>query len=371
MDPNVKAVVLAIAGLFGANVGSFLNVCIYRMPRDGLSVHRPRRSFCPSCGTGIQWYDNIPLVSWLWLGGRCRYCGAPVSMRYFLVEGLTAALFMIVALRYLGGGEAQWAACLVVLVLVAALIVASFIDLELRILPDEITLGGMYAVPLIALFVPDLHTQPVDRHVSQLLHWLYGSVAPLVGGPAGVGPWTVVVIAAIVAGAVGGVVGLYGYASYWRWAHPDDPKRLRDGALAGIVALCVATLAATVCLRPTLLLSVHVYSLVAALLGMFSGAGLVFGVGVVGTKLFRKPAMGFGDVKLMGLLGGFTGWSGVITGFFLACLLGSVVGIVLLVRYRSRYLPFGPFLAVGAFIMLLFPNALGVFWAWWLTVLVG
>lgn len=367
MDPNVNAVVLAMAGLFGASVGSFLNVCIYRLPRVGLSVNRPRRSFCPSCGTGIEWYDNIPLVSWLWLGGRCRYCAAPVSLRYLFVEGLTAALFMIVALRYVGGGEPQWAAWIAVTALVAALIVASFIDLELRILPDEITLGGMYLVPLITLLTPDLHTHPSDRQIVAVLHWLHGYLVLWVG-PDGIGPGALVVVAAIAAGAVAFVLGLYGYASYWRWSHPNESKRLRDGALAGIVALWLAALAATVLLRPVLLLDVHVYSLVAGLLGMFAGSTLVFGVGVVGSKLFRKPAMGFGDVKLMGLLGGVTGWGGVITGFFLACLLGSVVGVFLLIRYRSRYLPFGPFLAAGAFILLLWPNVLVVLWDWWLVV---
>ena len=133
MDDSTLWFFVIVAGLFGANLGSFLNVCIYRIPRDGLTVSKPKRSFCPSCGTWIRWFDNVPLVSWLALGGRCRYCKAGISSRYFVVESLTAAMFVLVALRYLGADEVQWASFFVVAVLVAALVVASFIDLELRI----------------------------------------------------------------------------------------------------------------------------------------------------------------------------------------------------------------------------------------------
>jgi leader peptidase (prepilin peptidase)/N-methyltransferase len=101
---------------------------------------------------------------------------------------------------------------------------------------------------------------------------------------------------------------------------------------------------------------------------MAAGAGLVLGVGVVGSKVFRKDAMGFGDVKLMGLLGGFAGWTGVIAGFALACLLGSVVGIYRLIRYRSRYLPFGPYLAAGSLAVIIWPGALQAAMAWYMSL---
>ena len=88
-----------IAGLFGLAVGSFLNVCIYRMPRPGLSISKPPRSFCPHCNAQIAWFDNIPIWSWLILRARCRSCRAAISIRYPLVELITGALFFLVVVE--------------------------------------------------------------------------------------------------------------------------------------------------------------------------------------------------------------------------------------------------------------------------------
>lgn len=136
-----------LAGLFGLLIGSFLNVCIYRLPRD-LSVVRPR-SFCPECEHTIAWYDNIPLVSYALLGGRCRRCGHGIPVRYPIVELLTGAFFFC-AFRYLGTtlAAAKFA------VFGAIMIALVFSDLEERILPDEFTLGGTAAGAIFAAFVP-------------------------------------------------------------------------------------------------------------------------------------------------------------------------------------------------------------------------
>ena len=134
-----------VAFLAGLLIGSFLNVCIYRLPRD-LSVVTPR-SFCPECGASIAWYDNIPLLSYVRLPGRCRACSKPIGWRYPLVEFSTAVLFSLIVTEY-GFGLAALKWC----VFVALLIALFWTDLEERILPDELTLGGVAAGLLFAIF---------------------------------------------------------------------------------------------------------------------------------------------------------------------------------------------------------------------------
>ncbi|HEX5036210.1 MAG TPA: prepilin peptidase [bacterium] len=127
------------ACLLGLLVGSFLNVCIHRLPK-GQSVVIPR-SYCPDCGRFIRWYDNVPLFSYLALGGRCRACKRPISLRYPLVESLTAALSLGVALKF----GPTWAYVFYFLLLAAPLVAVTFIDLGHKIIPDIITLPGIAA----------------------------------------------------------------------------------------------------------------------------------------------------------------------------------------------------------------------------------
>ncbi|HVX65056.1 MAG TPA: prepilin peptidase [Bryobacteraceae bacterium] len=136
----------SLALLAGLLIGSFLNVCIYRMPRD-LSIVSPARSFCPACGETVAWYDNIPVVSYLVLRGRCRHCAKPIPLRYLLVEALTGALFFTFVLA-LGPTLKALKLC----AFVALLMGAMFSDIEERILPDEFTLGGL-ALGLVFSFV--------------------------------------------------------------------------------------------------------------------------------------------------------------------------------------------------------------------------
>ena len=141
--------------VFGSMVGSFLNVCIYRMPL-GLSVVSPP-SHCPHCKYSIPWFLNVPLLTWVSLGGKCKNCRAPISPRYFLVELLTAVAFMGCWLRF--GHESAWLA-LVYSLFLAGLIVATFIDFEHFIIPDEITIGGMVVGFVLSVLVPRLHCPP-------------------------------------------------------------------------------------------------------------------------------------------------------------------------------------------------------------------
>jgi leader peptidase (prepilin peptidase)/N-methyltransferase len=132
--------------LLGLLIGSFLNVCIYRIVRD-LSVVTPR-SFCPECGAGIAWFDNIPVVSYLLLRGKCRHCNAAIGLRYPAVELLTAIAFGLVGARYgIQPASLKWC------VFEALLIALFFTDLEERLLPDELTIGGSVAGLLFATLV--------------------------------------------------------------------------------------------------------------------------------------------------------------------------------------------------------------------------
>ena len=150
-----------VAGLFGAIVGSFLNVCIYRLPR-GASVVRPP-SACPGCGRALAWFDNIPVLSYMVLGGRCRSCREPISVRYPIVEALTALMF--------AGAWWLWGPSLLLaarLIFGCALIVLFAIDLEHQLLPNAITLPG-----IVVGFVFSFFTE---------LGWLASLIGILVGG---------------------------------------------------------------------------------------------------------------------------------------------------------------------------------------------
>jgi leader peptidase (prepilin peptidase)/N-methyltransferase len=144
----------SIIGIFifilGSIVGSFLNVCIVRMPKEE-SIVRPR-SHCVHCKKMIPWYDNIPLISFFLLKGKCRFCKGKISWRYVLVELLTALSFLGFY-RYFGLNAVLWP----YLVMLSGFIIATFVDIEHRIIPDEVTIGGMIVGFLFSLLIPQLH----------------------------------------------------------------------------------------------------------------------------------------------------------------------------------------------------------------------
>lgn len=153
--------------MFGACWGSFLNVCIYRIPAE-LSVVKPR-SRCPKCMTNLAWYDNIPIFGWIALGGKCRYCKAPISVRYPSIELLTAILFTLLWLHH----PYNW--LLVPYgVLVFGLILGSFVDIDEMWLPDRCTIGGMIMGPIFSFLLPSMHG--MEGHVDGLIQSLIGLV---------------------------------------------------------------------------------------------------------------------------------------------------------------------------------------------------
>lgn len=149
MTARMGVLVPIVVGVLGAMIGSFLNVCIHRMPRDE-SIVLPG-SHCTSCGKAVAWYDNIPILSWFILRGRCRHCGAAFSFRYPGIEALTAAMFVLLYLKFgLGTRLAIYA------LFASALIVITFVDLDFRIIPDEISIGGIPVGFALAFVNPDL-----------------------------------------------------------------------------------------------------------------------------------------------------------------------------------------------------------------------
>ncbi len=229
------------AFVVGAFIGSFLNVCIYRLPR-GESVVWPG-SHCPACHKPVAPYDNIPVLSYLLLRGKCRRCAAPISIQYPFVELLNGLAYVLVLWRFgLTWPAAAYAA------LCSALIVVSGIDLEHQIIPDRITLPGL-AIGLVAA----------------------ATILPI--------------------------------------------------------------------------------TLVNALLGVAVGGGLLWLLAWLSPYLFGKEGMGGGDIKLMGMVGAFLGWKPALLTIMLGAISGSVVGVTLIgfkVLRRDQYIPFGPFLALGA-----------------------
>jgi len=166
-------IIKSIIFIFGSLIGSFLNVCIYRMPRE-LSVNKPKRSFCPHCQKQVLWYDNIPLLSYLFLGGKCRFCKKRIAFRYFLVEFLTPSL-LVVLYHFLPGGLS--AHFFIYSILTCALIVATFIDFDFQIIPDEITLGGLVVGLVLCVLFPQLH-----HTGSRVTSFLQGCFGMLAGG---------------------------------------------------------------------------------------------------------------------------------------------------------------------------------------------
>jgi len=242
-EPLTSFFVLAL----GLVLGSFLNVCIHRLPL-GMSVVRPG-SRCPSCETPIRWYQNVPVVSWLALRGRCASCRKPISWRYPAVELLSGALLL--ALWSAFGASAAFA---VSAPFALAMVVLFFTDLDHRLLPDRVTLPGFAVGVAVSWFNPFL------------------------GDPGGARLW-------------------------------------------------------------------------ASLAGAALGAGVLWGIGAVWTRLRGVEAMGLGDVKMMALVGAFSGAHGVAFTLFTASMVGATVGVALVpLRGRSLQdtLPFGCFLAPAA-----------------------
>lgn len=258
----------------GCCIASFLNVCIWRLPRGESVVSPP--SHCPNCNAPIKWHQNIPILSWCALRGRCASCGKPISPRYICVEMLGGLMFLAAYLQWTAGNvhlpapSSAWSLGMtpfanvwmlpIEWLVISGLLLGSFIDLDHFYLPDRVTIGGMIlGVPLSAL-APELH-----------------------------------------------------------------------GAGEYMASLC------------------------SSLMGLAFGFFFMWGMGWVFSKIFKREALGFGDVKLMGAVGAFFGPLAVLFTLIVSSVVGSLVGMALLARGKAKLggftaVPYGPFIAAGALV---------------------
>ncbi|MDD4765304.1 MAG: prepilin peptidase [Atribacterota bacterium] len=235
----------------GLVIGSFSNVCIYRIPRNESLVWPG--SHCPKCSKPIKFYDNIPLISYIILKGKCRNCGEPIPLQYPIVELATGLFYLALYLFY-----GLQLIALVYMILCSVLIIISFIDLKVEIIPDTISLPFIVIGFLLSFFLRNIN--PLD-----------------------------------------------------------------------------------------------------SMLGIITGGGSLLLVAIFGSKLFKKEAMGGGDIKLAAMIGAFFGWKLTLLSLFLSFFLGSIIGIIVLAASKDKsnnIIPFGPFIALGAMISMFWGNAI-------------
>lgn len=311
--------------VLGAIVGSFLNVCVYRIPTQDdlfsqLRSLSDRPSQCRRCQANIAWYDNVPIFGWLKLRGRCRACKAWISPRYPLIELLNALLFVGLfwfevpvegrltdtclfnefgPQEYPGLGWMSATQFVLIrfvfhLVLVEALLVASLIDIDHRIIPDATTIPAMLVALIASTALGRTHIVPVWFQG----HSLERTFAPLT--PA--------------------------------WMHP-----LMEGP----------SVPAWIEQMP------HLHGAAVSLAGFLIGGGLVWTVRLLGFWILRREAMGFGDVILMAMIGTFIGWQPTIIAFVLAPVMALSAVAVGWIFFRDRYIPYGPYLSLGTLVTIL------------------
>src|SRR6478752_688487 len=342
-----------VAVTLGAVVGSFLNVCIYRLPLD-LSVNEPRRSFCPSCKQQLTWYQNVPLLSWLFLRGRCAHCGARIAFRYFAVELLTALLFLWVWKIF------PWPIAVAYWIFVSLLIAATFIDFEHFIIPDEITIGGTVVGIMASFAVPELMS--TASHVRALVTSALSAVLGYVV------LWVVLEAGKKVFGKKR--IRLEAPTPF-TWTRKGDDADFVVGEEQGLWSDYFA--------RETDQLILHCNEAVIDDRNL-GAADLRFHYdrlnlgeekipldsldqirGVVRELEIPREAMGRGDLKFLAAIGAFLGWRAVLFSVFAGSLVGSLVGLLTLIvgkRVWSAKLPFGPYLALGALVWMFFGEPL-------------
>ncbi len=329
--------------ILGSAIGSFLNVCIYRMPRD-MAVNQPERSFCPNCKTQIRWFHNLPIVSWLWLRGKCAYCHTPISPRYLGVEFLTGCLFLAIYLRV------PPMLLLPYWILVSVLVVATFIDLEFFIIPNELTVGGAIAGVILSGIFPMM--MQVD---SRLISFGWSVCGAATGYFL---LWGVVELGKL---AFGRKKLTFPPGTEFQVKQVEDQPVLTvgDESMLWIDLFARETDRMILTVEKATVNDQWVSTLELVFFhDRLEVAGekialseLTMVSGLVSKIVIPREAMGFGDVKFIAAIGAFLGWQAVFFTVPVAAVCGSILGVGSMLigrREWSSKIPFGPYLAVGA-----------------------
>jgi leader peptidase (prepilin peptidase)/N-methyltransferase len=379
---------------FGCCIGSFLNVVIYRLPRDKSLVTPP--SACPACGKHIRFYDNIPLFAWLLLGRKCRFCKAPISSRYFVIELLTALVFVGIFVLYfrtdlrpgvdsfLRGG---WLIYLVSIIMLAAFIAASAIDLELWIIPVSIC-WFVTAVGLIASALGGYIIDPADITSFALLpttkdiFFKESTIASLAAGAAiGLGISLLLLVTGLIKRSYESTTEPCGSKPEPETSHKstDTDDELQFNHRLEVCREIIFLLPIFVCAAVVYWLigkqswwvdfsqNPVISGLLGSLWGYFVGCGIIWATRIFGTLAFGKEAMGLGDVHLMGAAGAVIGAPFVIVAFFIAPFFGLAWAAFQMFFKKIRQIPYGPFLSLGVLVVIILHNKIfsylnSVFW---------
>lgn len=352
MQHSTQSLLFSVfAFVFGATVGSFLNVCIYRWPVD-LSINQPRRSFCPQCKQPIPWHHNLPLISWVALGGRCAHCGAKIAFRYFAVELVTALLFLAIWQRF-----PTWQVAIAYWIFVSFLIIGTFIDFEHFIIPDRVTIGGTIAGVACSVVVPALM-----QTNSRLAAGVRAALAAALGY---VILWIVLEAGKI---AFGRKRVQFDAPTPFTWTkNDDDDAHFIVGTEESLWSEYFAREKDRLLLQcdevriddrdyGSVTLSFR-YDRVNADGDTLMLDDLTQISGVTRELVIPREAMGRGDLKFLAAIGAFLGWRAVLFSLFAGSLLGSVIGLITLLVGKpvwSAKLPFGPYLAFGALTWMFF-----------------
>ena len=348
----------SFAFFLGASVGSFLNVCIYRLPL-GLSVNNPKRSFCPSCKYQIPFHHNIPLITWLALRGKCANCGAKISFRYFGVELLTGLMFLAVWLKVWTWGrpdwpDQAWALALPYWIMISLFIVATFIDFEHFMIPDEITIGGVIVGVVLSFAIPTLQDQESN---------LMGALWSLIG--AGVG--YAVLWAVVNAGrmAFGKKRLTFEKDTTFKWIRHGEDADFTVGEDKELWTEFFFRGNEQVLLKCSWIEidgERHEKADVRMEFNWLHIGGKKWNLdkvdeihGEATEVTLPREAMGFGDVKFIASIGAFLGWKAVFFTVIASSSIGAVVGVATIALGRREWsakIPFGPYLALGALIWL-------------------